>query len=342
MNNRSWTGAAVIFLALTIAGCLPSSCKRTESRELFAADSLSRQLAAITQEDTLTVFGLSYGPDGTPFRYPRSVQFDQSGLVVVGDVESGAVVKLTDEGATVGRVDSTFELPFLAGQHNDTTYVFDAEANALATILGTETTSLIALDAEDLEKNSVRYATVHGRQVYIKVVPEDSAASINLFNFDGQKDGRAVLPGPPWQWAGNLRSGDSLLVSLRGYFPSIDFFDQNLERDSLRLSGFDSPMLARTRSFVLGDSYAPPLLSASAAFAGDHIFVLNMRPGWTRIDVFDKDGKLVRILTRENPSFNKEYFPTDLAVRYDGNNRYMIAVVYVKPDGRLETYEWLK
>ena len=44
-----------------------------------------------------------------------------------------------------------------------------------------------------------------------------------------------------------------------------------------------------------------------------------------------KTGNWCVFLTRENPSFNKEYFPTDLCstLRY-GNNRYMIAVVYVK------------
>lgn len=342
MSNRSWTGAAVIFLAITIAGCLPSSCKRTESRTLFPADSLSRELAAVTREDTLSVYGLSYGPDDSEFRYPRSLQFDATGLLVIADVESGRLFRLTDEGSIVATIDTSFQLPFLAGQNGDSTFVFDAETNSITTLIGSRSVSTIALDADHLQKNSVRYAVMHEGSTYMKVVPEDSAASITVFDRSGNLTEQKTLPGQPWRWAGNLRSFDSSLVSLRGYFPVIDFLDAGLEQDSLRLNGFDSPMLARTRSFILGDSYAPPLLSASAAFAGDYFFVLNMRPGWTRIDVFDKTGNLERILTRENPSFNKEYFPTDIAVRYDGDERYMIAVSYVKPEGRLETYEWVK
>ncbi len=340
MNNRPATALTVFFLLITLAGCLPSSCKRTESRDLFPADSLSRQLAAVTVEDTLTVFGLSSGDGTRPFEYPRSIQFESTGTLLVADVGNGRINRIASDGSYLTTIDSSLTLPFLAGRIRDTTFVFDAATNVIRFIVGDSSRTWSSIQTGNLEENSVRYAVVHDGQTYLKLVPEGAPATLSTFSDTGELVYSIDLPGASWQWAGFLRSVDSSLISLRGYQPQIDIFDSDLEHDSLRLSGFDSPMLARTRSFLLGDAHAPPLLTASASFTDKYIFVLNMRPGWTRIDVFTREGTLERILTRENPSFNKEYFPTDLSVFHSGSGTYLLAVTYVKPDGRVETYEW--
>ena len=99
-------------------------------------------------------------------------------------------------------------------------------------------------------------------------------------------------------------------------------------------------MLSRTRSFLLGDVDQPPLLTASAAAAQDRLFVLNMRPGWLRVDVFDESGRLLYILTQPDPEFKQEFFPTDIAVRRMPNGGYEISVSIVQPEARIDRYRW--
>jgi len=91
-----------------------------------------------------------------------------------------------------------------------------------------------------------------------------------------------------------------------------------------------------------------------------------MRPGWLRVDVFDRGGDLQYILTQPAPEFNTEYFPTDLAVRIlsdieiesggenvgvgDSNNAsgvgpgsgtvYELAVSVYKPEARIDRFRW--
>ena len=120
--------------------------------------------------------------------------------------------------------------------------------------------------------------------------------------------------------------------------------------DSLTLRGFDSPMLSRTRLFTLDELTQPPLLSSSAVAVGERLFVLNMRPGWLRVDVYDRSGELQYILTQPDPQFNTDYFPTDLAVRIaikgDGANAsgsgtvYELAVSVYKPEPRIDRFLW--
>ncbi|RMF59718.1 MAG: hypothetical protein D6746_07860, partial [Bacteroidetes bacterium] len=82
------------------------------------------------------------------------------------------------------------------------------------------------------------------------------------------------------------------------------------------------------------------LLTASADAVGDALFVLNMRPGWLRVDVYDAAGRIQHILTQENPAFNQEYYPADLAVRRTADGAFEIAVVASKPAPTLTLYRW--
>ncbi|NND73019.1 MAG: hypothetical protein HKN43_15705 [Rhodothermales bacterium] len=333
----------VVFLILcciTVAGCLPSSCKRIESRELFAADSLSRQLAALIPEDTLTLNGLSFGPEESQLEYPRSILFDSNGHLWIGDVEKGNVLVLDGEGVVLRTVSATFELPFVVGADADTVFVFDASLNSVSTVHDTTVLSTTNLSGYDIPENSVRYMSVTDSGFVLKIVPKEGSSELVYYDSGGEQSSRVSLPGPAWQWAGFMRTTDEGIASLRGYQPRIDLVGTDGRLDSLNLVGFDSPMLARMRSYLRGDANAPPLLTPSAVLAANRIFVLNIRPGWTRIDVYNDDGRLTDILIREKPSFNKDFFPTDIAVTRLTEQSFLIAVAYVEPDGRIEMYEW--
>jgi hypothetical protein len=99
-------------------------------------------------------------------------------------------------------------------------------------------------------------------------------------------------------------------------------------------------MLARRHAFLKGDTHESPLLSPAAAPAGDWLFVLNLRPGWLRIDVYDRAGRLQHILTQADPGYDKQFYPIDLAVQQDTPGVFDIAVALVNPVQELRRYRW--
>ena len=108
----------------------------------------------------------------------------------------------------------------------------------------------------------------------------------------------------------------------------------------MALLGFDSPMLRRTFAFRQGDARQAPLLSSSAAPAGDRLFVLNMRPGWLRLDVYDRAGRLQHVLVEADPAYNKQFYAIDLAVRMLDGGGYQIAIAVVEPVPEIRLYRW--
>ncbi len=82
------------------------------------------------------------------------------------------------------------------------------------------------------------------------------------------------------------------------------------------------------------------MLSPAAAAEGDALFVLNLRSGWLRIDVFDRAGRLTHRLVQDEPAYSKDFFPIDLDVRADTTGAYELAVVFIKPEPRLALYRW--
>ena len=132
--------------------------------------------------------------------------------------------------------------------------------------------------------------------------------------------------------------GDTLL-SVRGYQPMVVRMSPGGVIDSLRLNGFDSPMLARMRSHQLGLAYSPPLLISSVALSEGRYFVVNVRPGWLRVDVYDRTGQIEAILTEPTPSYDKSFYPTDIAVRRD-RDHYLLAISVSRPVGSVRMYEW--
>ena len=69
------------------------------------------------------------------------------------------------------------------------------------------------------------------------------------------------------------------------------------------------------------------------------MFVINVRPGWLRVDVYGSDGKLEAILTEPDPGFNKSFYPTDIGIRFE-DGEYLIAVTIAKPRPSVRLYAW--
>ena len=99
-------------------------------------------------------------------------------------------------------------------------------------------------------------------------------------------------------------------------------------------------MLRRTFAFRQGEARQAPLLSSSAAPADDRLFVLNLRPGWLRIDVYDRAGRLQHILVEGEPVYDKQFYPIDLAARQSETGGYELAVALLEPVPEVRVYRW--
>jgi hypothetical protein len=192
--------------------------------------------------------------------------------------------------------------------------------------------------------NGLQYVTAGDEGFFYKVIQDDYEGYIASLDGSGSETGRVKLTGDYWRYAGALRLWSGSLISLSGYLPQIYQIQRTvgtMQIDSMALYGFDSPILSRTRQFMLGDLTQPPLLTSAAAGLDDHLFVLNMRPGWLRIDVYNDSGTLEAILTQPNPEFNTEYFPSDISVRkVDDTPEYEFAISIVEPVGRVDRFRW--
>ncbi len=331
-----------LILVLTLAGCLPSSCRRVESRAISPADSLSRQLAAQVTPDTLGLVWRASGPDDRALEHPRTVRFGPDGRLFVSDVARNSVYTFTAAGAFVE--ETTWEgaaFPYLAGLRGDTMLVFNPEAHRVDFVVAGARVHHLSTPG-DLPPGSLQYVTATDEAIYLKVVAEDVAGYVVRLDAQGRVEARASLPGSHWRHAGLLRTWDEALLSLSGFHPVVDVFPADLSTplDTLALVGFDSPMLRRTFAFTRGEISESPLLSSSAAPAGDLLFVLNMRPGWLRLDVYDRAGLLQHVLVQPDPAFDHEFYPVVLAVRRSGTGRYEIAVAVTKPLPEVKLYQW--
>lgn len=340
--TRSYVAAALLLL---LAGCFPSSCRRTETRALFPADSLSRQIAAEAPVDTLRLAWEVVGEKALPLEYPRTVLFGEDGTVYVSDVGRNSLFAFGNAGRlreeiTVGVLD----VPYLAGRRGDTLVVFNAGAGRIDFISSGEPVRSVSIGAERSEQ-ALQYVAAWNGDLYYKAVGEDTEGFIARLDREGDVAERLVLPGPHWRHAGFLRTWGDSLLSLSGFRPVADVVTAEppgsaLRADTMALAGFDSPMLARSRLFALGEVHEAPLLTPSAAAGGDRLFVLNFRPGWLRIDVYDPGGHLEHVLLQPDPQVNKNFYPVDLAVRRTSEGSYEIAVTAVEPVPRVAVYRW--
>ena len=234
-------------------------------------------------------------------------------------------------------------IPYLAGRRGDTLVIFSPEQRRLDFILRGESMRSITMRGE-APRGALQYAAVTDDALFVKVTAKSATGYVARLGEDGREVARRDLEGSTWRHAGLLRPWGDSLLSLTGFFPKVDILPLTLASapDSLSLRGFDSPMLRRTYAFSLGDARGAPLLSSSASPVGDLLFVLNMRPGWLRIDAYDRSGLLQHVLTEEDPVYNKRFYPIDLAARRSGIGAYEIAVAVVAPTPEVRLYSWTK
>jgi hypothetical protein len=330
-------------LALLLAGCLPGQ-QRSSPRELFPADSLSRQIAEATPADTLAVVWQTTLPEGV--RYPMSLVWE-GGRIVVADLQTGSLHILGEDGSHAGEVaDERFEYPLISGAEGDTIAVLSR---------GRREVHLVALDRAGGGRIVESLAIPDGRnqvaawsrdRLFVKTADEDHGSAILEVDMLTGEVRSHPLPGPYWRHIGLLRIWGDSLVSLSGYRPVIDVLRMDAPAgtrpDTLALMGFDSPQLAHSRAFVLGDRREPPLLVPSAVAIGDRLFVLNARPGWAHVDVFRREGdelRLERSLISPDPEMGRNYFAADIAVRRVGDG-FDIVVLEAQPRRAVVRYRW--
>lgn len=340
LGSRGLSIVAVLIFVLLLSGCFPSSCRREEPRELFPSDSLSRQIAAGVPTDTLLLIRSVQGTPENEMVYPRTVLFGKGDTIYVGDVQSGDIFLFDVEGAPLRSWhDDRLVHPYLAGFRGDTLLVFSPDSSRVYYLHAGKIARQIVLPRPG-DRTALQYVTGADEGIYLKVVSPDSGASIFRISHTGRQGARTNLTGPYWRYAGLLRAWGDTLLSLSGYRPVVDLLTPEGRTDTLALVGFDSPMLARSRAFMLGDVREPPLLSSSAAPAGSFLFVLNLRPGRLRIDVYDRSGRLQHVLTDASAAGGREFFPIALDVRPNGDDGYLIAVTTHKPTPKLLLYRW--
>jgi hypothetical protein len=277
------------------------------------------------------------------FELPRTVQFDALGSINVSDARRNELVTLDSTGRVANRLLLTpltaeDAIPYLAGRNGDTLFVFLAGSNRVVGVLDGHVAADLPIAAEDAAMQ-LRYVATGGTNTWIKTADPDAGARLVRYRKTGDRETELPLRGGYWSHTGPLKLVGDTLLSVRGYVPVLTRVGPDGVIDSLRLHGFDSPMLARMRSFQLGKVTSPPLLIASVAVANGHYFVINVRPGWLRIDVYNAAGRIEAILTEPDPGFNKSFYPTDIAALRSGG-RYLLAVSVSKPRPAVRLYSW--
>ncbi len=307
----------------------------------MSADSVSRAYAETLPVDTLIITGSILGSDSLMLEYPRTVDFGPDGLLWVSDTQNHILFAFADDLSLTHRIDvARHPYPYLAGFSGDTLLAFSPESMDIVKIFSGSVVSSVDMPGDGPAEGALQYAAGADERLYYKVLAKDFAGYIAEMDLEGNILRRFDLPLPYWRHAGLLRFWGDSLISLSGFRPVIDVISDSSGVDSLSLFGFDSPMLARSRQFLIGDTSSPPLLTASAAAAGNLLFVLNMRPGWLRVDVYNRRGRLQHILTEPLPEFNQEYYPTDIAVRRMDEDTFELAVSVVEPESRIDRFRW--
>jgi hypothetical protein len=310
-------------------------------------------VAQTVPTDTLRPVGASTGTDAHPLAYPRTVRFAGRD-VVVSDAERNSLFRFGPDGSFRREVtDAAFSVPYLIGirgddnspdaRRRDTLVVFNAGADRVDFVADGHRMTDRSVPYDRPTRDALVYLLATDAHLYAKAVGPEVGAYVTRLGSDGEVVARAELGGPYWRRAGFLRAWGDSLVSLSGYRPVVHRlpspFSDGARADSLSLVGFDSPMLARSHAYAAGDVDKPPLLTASAAAVGPRLFVLNLRPGWVQIDVYDRSGRLQRRLVERARDGNRNFYPVDLdARRTDAGYRFAVAVR--SPTPRLELFRW--
>ena len=332
----------VLSLLLALTGCFPSSNQRKLSRELFPSDSLSRRIAEAAPVDTLTLVRRVESSAEAMLEYPTSMAQLASGEIVVAETQRGALATFDSVGAYRSALEyDAFSYPFLAGVVGDTVAVLNRGAHRVDLIVGSDVVG--SVDVPEA-RNGAALLTADG--LLYKTSVEDEGSTLYEFGLDGAERARYTLRGPYWRHLGFLRAWGDSLLSLSGYRPVVDVLAAGTvpgaALDTLALVGFDSPQLERSRLWALGEVDEPPLLSPAAVPLGERLFVLNARPGWVHIDVFERSEgglRLRRTLIQPDPELDDRLLPIDLVVRRVGDG-FELVVLTTKPKPGLTFYRW--
>jgi len=333
-----WMLVAVVF-----AGCFPSSCHRVEPRDIAPQDSLSRRLADSLTPDTIVSRRAYTGSGDQMLEWPRTVLLDALGHVYVGDTRRHSIFAF-DRGGELLRETTWPEarFPYLAGWRGDTLVVL-APGESQATVNYFAGSARVrTFSTPHVPVGTLQYAAAADSFIFLKAVTQADTHLVWQLNHHGDIVAETHLQGTSWDHAGLLRASSNRLFSLTGFFPHIIVWEDGLAKDpvTLRLHGFDSPMLRRSWAFLQGSTRNAPLVTSSAVQAGDYWFVLNLRPGWLRIDVYDTGGSLEYILIEQNPGYRKQFYPMDIAVRTVSEGEYDMAVALVTEVPAVRRYTW--
>lgn len=292
--------------------------------------------------DTLSLISSFTGTPDEPMQYIRSLAYGPDTVLYAADAGGGSIYRIDPDAQVVTVIRSElFSYPYMAGATPDGAVVFSPGRSRVQVIHGDDVSDVAEMPQDIPQQGLLQYAHQSGGRLHVKLVGDEFTGYVGTFRPDGTLHPVTRLPGPSWRRAGFLRSWGDTLLSLSGYRPEIDLILPDGRLDSLRLRGFDSPMISRLRLFESGDIDAPPLITASATALGNHLLVLNMRPGWLQIDVYDRDGRLKAILTQPDPGFNRDYYPTDIAAAaMPASGAIRIAVSVVRPRAQVDVYEW--
>ena len=344
----------MLSVLLMLTGCLPSSCQREGNEALYPADSTSRDIAQSTPVDTLERLWSTRAPDAegaVSLNHPRSVRFYDDGRLAVSDVERNRLFLFSPNGTleqTVKEQDS-MDVPYLAGVRKgspgqrDTLVVFSAGTNRFDLVVDGRRLPGQSVSYERPAEETLVYPAASDAAYFVKVIGQNVSGRIDRLNRQGDREAQRSLDGPYWHHAGGLRAWGDTLLSLAGFRPVVGRmpvdFQSGTPVDTTALVGFDSPMLERRYAFSQGDVERPPLLTPDAAPLGDSLYVLNLRPGWTRVDVYDRSGRLQHALVEPHEGGNPNFNAVALDVRRDGE-ALLIAVALRSPEPALEVYRW--
>ena len=315
-----------------------------EPREISPQDSLSRQLAQSVTPDTI-VSHLAYtGTDDRKLEWPRTVLLDDQGNVYAGDTKRHTVFVFELDGQLRHEFlwpEAMF--PYLIGWRGDTLLVFTPGQPVSNVNYVLDSVRVRSFAIPPVEAGTLQYATATDSLVFLKAVTKADTHALWQMDHFGNVEKETQLTGASWHHAGFLRAYDDGLYSLTGFFPQITLWPDSLTGSSstFSLRGFDSPMLRRTWAYTQGSERGAPLLTSSADRAGDYWFVLNLRPGWLQIDVYDAGGDLQTILIEQDPGYRKEFYPLDIAVRQLEPNTYDMVVGLIAGDPVVRRYTWV-
>ncbi|MFV1979717.1 MAG: hypothetical protein ACC655_01050 [Rhodothermia bacterium] len=299
--------AASLFAGSLLTGCRPFG-NRSEPSELFPSDSVSRTIAAKIIPKTLELLK-RVEPDAAAFF--GSIQLGPDSLIWVGDLSTSSIRRFTLAGEELPPIRSSeIGFPYLAGRSGTSSFVYNVGTETLLRLDGDSIVVRSSLPTRAGGLSLSRFVSILDGYSYVKDTGSLDHATIAV-SLLGDVPVRTRLPGKPWRYHGILRAWGERMVGVSSFRPVFYFFDTSGGLDSMSLKGFDSPMLATSRAFELGQVSDPPLMISSFSTIGEQLFVLNVRPGTLRIDEYDAAGTLQQVFQREAPK-PESFTPVDL------------------------------